>query len=36
MISTFTQTAQTSASEQEQQPVNQGGAPLGYSSCTIA
>nr|WJN24986.1 mating factor a1.3 [Pseudozyma flocculosa] len=36
MFSIFTQPAQTSASEQEQTPVNNGGAPLGYSSCTIA
>ena len=39
MLSIFTQTAQTSASEPQQSPADEGrksGAPLGYSSCTIA
>nr|DBA11501.1 TPA_inf: a1.2 [Sporisorium graminicola] len=39
MFSIFAQTVQTSASETQQSPTNEGrgdGAPLGYSSCTIA
>ncbi|SJX66149.1 mating factor a2.1 [Sporisorium reilianum f. sp. reilianum] len=41
MFSIFTQTIQTSASEPQQSPADEGrggknGAPLGYSSCTIA
>nr|WJN24978.1 a3.2 [Pseudozyma pruni] len=28
--------AQTSAAETQEAPVNQGGAPLGYSSCVVA
>nr|WJN24979.1 a3.2 [Pseudozyma thailandica] len=38
MFSIFTQTAQTSVSEPQQQPADQGrsGSGIGYSSCVVA
>nr|DBA11494.1 TPA_inf: a1.2 [Kalmanozyma brasiliensis] len=36
MFAIFAQTAQTSAAETQEAPVNAGGAPLGYSSCVVA